>query len=77
MGFPVPFFEWKKDGQLIDDYSWIRFKKNKNLLKIKNSNRDDSGIYECKGINGFGTDVARVNVVVVGQSFAYKMDSAL
>ena len=56
-----------KDGVSIDDITWIRYKKNKNFLKVRNTNRDDTGIYTCKGINGFGSDEARLEVIIVGE----------
>ena len=47
----------------------MRYRKNKNVLKVRNANRDDTGIYTCKGINGFGSSEARIEVIIVGESF--------
>ncbi|CAG0915669.1 unnamed protein product [Notodromas monacha] len=52
-GEPYPMFEWFKDGEsliMADD----RIRATKNGLRIKEAEVDDSGIYECKAVNGFG-----------------------
>ena len=40
---------------------------NKRYLKIKNVNEDDTGVFVCKGINGFGSDTVRVELIIVGE----------
>ena len=57
-----------QDGHPIDDITWMRYRKNKNVLKVRNANHDDTGIYTCKGINGFGSSEARIEVIIVGES---------
>ena len=56
-----------QDGHPIDDITWMRYRKNKNVLKVRNANHDDTGIYTCKGINGFGSSEARIEVIIVGE----------
>ncbi len=64
-GFPAPQIEWSKDGEKID-WMWDeRFKTGRKSLKILNANEDDTGIYHCKGINGFGSESVRVELIVV------------
>ena len=58
-----------QDGHPIDDITWMRYRKNKNVLKVRNANHDDTGIYTCKGINGFGSSEARIEVIIVGESW--------
>ena len=56
-----------QDGFPIDDITWIRYRKNKNFLKIRNAEKGDTGIYNCKGINGFGSEEARIEVIIIGK----------
>ncbi len=51
----------------IDDFSWNRFKVSKKVLKIRSAELDDTGIYHCKGVNGFGTENVRIELIVVGK----------
>ena len=39
----------------------------KRYLKIKNANEDDTGVFLCKGVNGFGSEVVRVELIIVGE----------
>ena len=43
------------------------YRANKRYLKIKNVNEDDTGVFVCKGINGFGSDTVRVELIIVGE----------
>ncbi len=56
-----------QDGQVIDDVTWTRYRKSKNSLKIRHANLDDTGVYACKGVNGFGSVEAIVELIVVGE----------
>ena len=49
------------------DFTWERHKAAKRYLKIKNANEDDTGVFVCKGINGFGSDTVRVELIIVGE----------
>ena len=60
---------WFQDGESIDDFSWPRYRVRKNYLKIKSADQEDSGIYECKGVNGFGTMQAQLQLIVTGKKF--------
>ncbi len=64
-GYPLPMIEWYKDGEKID-FHWDRHKTGKKWLKIKHASEDDTGIFICKGINGFGSDEVRIELIVVG-----------
>ena len=83
VGHPTPMFEWRKNEDKID-FMWERHITNpaKKWLKIKDVTQDDTGIYHCKGINGFGSEEVRVQLIVVdprnlpkglnGKSFIHK-----
>ena len=64
--YPAPMVEWSKNGEIID-FMWERHKTGKKWLKIKNLSEDDTGIFTCKAINGFGSETVRIEVIVVGK----------
>ena len=68
-GNPQPLIEWTKNGETID-FTWTRYKTNtkKGILKIlKPLDSDlDSGIFICKGINGFGTEQVQIELIITG-----------
>ena len=68
-GNPQPLIEWTKNGETID-FTWTRYKTNtkKGFLKIlKPLDSDlDSGVFICKGINGFGTEQVQIELIVKG-----------
>ena len=45
----------------------FRFKTQKKNLKIKPVMPDDTGIYICKGTNGFGSEEIRIDLIVIGK----------
>ena len=49
----------------------MRYRKKESGLKVRHANEDDTGVYTCKGINGFGSAEARVEVIVVGEYWAW------
>ena len=42
-------------------------KTHKNYLKLKNVNREDTGVFICRGVNGFGSVKVRVDLIVAGK----------
>ena len=60
-------FVWKKDSETIDRYTWDRFTPSKKSLKIKEVASEDSGVYVCKGINGFGSEEVQIKLIVIGK----------
>ena len=64
--YPAPIVEWSKNGDKID-FMWERHKTGKKWLKIKNLSEDDTGIFECKAVNGFGVETVRIELIVVGK----------
>lgn len=66
-GVPAPMIQWSKNGQHID-FHWERHKAKKNILKIKHVTEDDTGIFMCKAINGFGSIQVRVELIVIDPS---------
>ena len=63
-GFPTPIVEWTKNGEKID-YMWERHRTTRKALKISRITEDDTGIFTCKGINGFGSEEVRIELIVV------------
>ena len=66
LGNPTPIVEWKKGGETID-YSWIRIRTQKKSLKIRRAEEADTGVYVCKGVNGFGNVEVRVDLIIIGE----------
>jgi hypothetical protein len=67
-GVPPPIFEWTKDTEVINNYSWQRFRVTKKSMKITKATLDDTGIYICKGTNGFGWQDSRIDLIVIGKN---------
>ena len=67
-GSPTPMITWKKDGETINSVTWDRFRPSKKSLKVRQVDKEDTGIYICKGTNGFGTNEVRINLIVIGES---------
>jgi hypothetical protein len=69
--YPAPIVEWTKNGENVD-FMWERYRTGRKSLKIKFANEDDTGIYMCKAVNGFGSEEVRVELIVVGKFISYK-----
>ena len=67
-GFPKPMVEWSKNGEIID-FMWDRHRTGGRSLKIKDVTEDDTGIFTCKGINGFGSVDIRIELIIVGEYY--------
>ncbi|XP_057368193.1 fibroblast growth factor receptor-like 1 [Daphnia carinata] len=63
-GTPTPIVEWYKDGDSVTA-GWERFKSTSHGLRIKEVIVDDSGVYTCKGVNGFGSEQVTFEIVIV------------
>ena len=48
----------------------MRYRANKKYLKIKTTNQDDTGVFICKGINGFGSVQVRIELIILGKQEA-------
>ena len=66
VGNPTPIIEWKKGGETID-YTFIRIRTKGRQLRIKKAQEDDTGVFICKGVNGFGNVEVRVDLIVIGK----------
>ena len=55
-----------QDDLLVGASTWHRFKTNRRFLKIKSVEIGDSGIFVCKGVNGFGSVSVQIQLVVRG-----------
>ena len=63
---PIHLNVFFQGGESID-FTWSRYKVNKKVLKIKSAELEDTGVFNCKGINGFGSDTVRIELIVVGK----------
>ena len=68
-GNPAPIVEWSKDGENID-YTWTRVKTNKNYLKLRSAHKSDTGVWECRAVNGFGSVSVKIELVVTDTSMS-------
>ena len=66
-GQPTPIITWSKGSETITDYAWTRFSLDKKSLKISQAEYDDTGIYICKGTNGYGSNEVRIDLFVIGE----------
>lgn len=62
-GSPQPIIEWEKDGEVVD-YTWTRVKTNKSYLKLRGAQSSDTGVFYCRGVNGFGSVRVRIELIV-------------
>lgn len=70
-GQPAPIITWFKGSEEIKDYEWTRFSLDKKSLKISQVDYEDTGIYVCKGTNGYGSSEVRIDFFVIAEdSFA-------
>jgi len=70
-GQPTPIITWSKGSETITDYAWTRFTLDKKSLKISQAEYDDTGIYICKGTNGYGSNEVRIDLfVIAAESYA-------
>ena len=65
-GYPAPIIEWWKGNEIID-YSWLKIRTKNKIMKIRNAKVKDTGVYSCKGVNGFGNIEVKVNIIVFGE----------
>ena len=63
-GYPTPMVTWTRNGEVIN-YGWTRFRTNKRHMKIKGVVKEDTGVYFCKAINGFGNVEIKVELIVI------------
>lgn len=66
-GFPAPIISWTKGKEDITNYEWIRYKTVRKSLRIRDVAKEDTGIYVCKGTNGFGSEEIRIDLIVIGK----------
>jgi len=63
-GNPAPIIEWSKGEQMVD-YQMTRYKTSKKSLKIRDVDKTDSGRFTCKGINGFGKEEIKIDLIII------------
>lgn len=69
---PPPLVSWNKDDESIH-VGWNRIKTldNDKVLRIKDLEVTDSGVYVCKATNGFGSVEAKHLLYVHGEFVIY------
>ncbi|XP_015909488.1 fibroblast growth factor receptor-like 1 isoform X2 [Parasteatoda tepidariorum] len=71
------FFEWYRDREPLDAFADERYRVLSNgVLKIKSVVPDDTGLYVCRAINGFGKTAVNVTLIVLGSPDSYRSDSS-
>jgi len=61
---PAPILEWSKDGDSIKA-GWERYKPTNHGLRIRQVLLDDSGLFTCRAVNGFGSQQVTYEVLIV------------
>jgi len=62
---PPPLVKWTKDGEAVH-LGWERYRVHGGVLRIRDVNVDDSGVFVCHATNGFGTIDVKFLVYVYG-----------
>ena len=65
------FFPSLQDGEKID-HTWLDYvltRSNNKVLKIRATKLDDTGIFVCRGVNGFGKAQVNIQLIVVGKPY--------
>lgn len=66
-------FEWYKDNESIMTYGGQRLRVLANgSLRIKETNFDDTGVYRCRAVNGFGSVEFNITLLVLGSDEDYE-----
>lgn len=68
-GIPVPKVTWKKDGKEVPGKADIVVTPVGSKLEIRNSAKEDAGIYSLTVENEAGTKTVEVKVVVLGKIY--------
>merc|ERR1719234_90132 len=63
-GNPAPIIEWSKGEQMVD-YQMTRYRTSKKSLRIRDVDKTDSGRFTCKGINGFGKEEIKIDLIII------------
>jgi len=62
---PPPIVTWSKDGQAVH-LGWERYRVHGGVLRVRNVDVNDSGVYVCHATNGFGSIDVRYLVYIYG-----------
>lgn len=61
-------FEWSKDNEYIMTFGGQRLRKLANgSLRIKETSFDDTGVYKCRAVNGFGSVEFNITLLIIGK----------
>ncbi len=72
------FFEWNRGkNEPIEEPSSRHRLTHKGVLKIKSAIIEDSGVYYCKAINGFGSVTANVTLQIVPNEDLHALNSPM
>ncbi|GIY91796.1 fibroblast growth factor receptor-like 1 [Caerostris extrusa] len=71
------FFEWYRDREPLDAFADERYRVQSNgILKIKSVVPEDTGLYVCRAVNGFGKADVNVTLIVLGSPDAFRSDAS-
>ncbi|KAF8784756.1 fibroblast growth factor receptor-like 1 isoform X1 [Argiope bruennichi] len=71
------FFEWYRDREPLDAFADERYRIQSNgILKIKSVVPEDTGLYVCRAVNGFGKADVNVTLIVLGSPDAFRSDAS-
>jgi Immunoglobulin domain len=62
---PEPLFTWLKDGDQVH-VGWDRYRINSDMLRVRDVEPADSGVFICRATNGFGLLDVKYLVYVYG-----------
>ncbi|XP_035220180.1 fibroblast growth factor receptor-like 1 [Stegodyphus dumicola] len=69
------FFEWYRDREPLDAFADERYRIQGNgVLKIKSVVPEDTGLYVCRAVNGFGKADVNVTLIVLGSPDAFRSE---
>jgi len=59
------YVDWSKDGEAVDA-GWLRYRvrQHDGTLVVRDVERTDAGVFQCSAVNGFGSAVYRLSVIV-------------
>lgn len=62
---PPPLVTWSKDGEAVH-LGWERYRVHGGVLRVRNVDVEDSGVFVCHATNGFGSIDVTFLVYVYG-----------
>ena len=74
---PPPIVTWSKDGLEVH-LGWERYRVHGGVLRVRNVDVNDSGVYDCHATNGFGSiDVRYLVYIYSTKHFSFDIGRSL